>query len=89
VTNLVRMPSFDWVYPFVALFPHCGERPRPAERERIAGVDLPVFEQVPMPANRVLDASDVSALDATQQRVQGAEPAVVDDHGEVSASRPW
>jgi hypothetical protein len=55
----------------------------------MAGLVLPVFEQTPMPANRVLDANDVIALDATEQRVQGAEPAVVDDHSEVSASRPW
>jgi hypothetical protein len=80
--SLVLMPSFDGEYPFVSLFAR-------AEHGRMAGLVLPVFEQTPMPANRVLDANDVIALDATEQRVQGAEPAVVDDHSEVSASRPW
>ena len=68
------MPSYDRGYP------------RSVEKARKLGRVLPVFEHAPMLSDRVLDASDVIPLDATEQPIEDAKPVIADDHHEASAS---
>jgi hypothetical protein len=80
------MPSYDRGYPLVAVIARRDGGRRRAENTRTLGLVLPAFEHALMASDRVLDASDIIPLDATEQPIEDPKPAIADDHHEASVS---